>query len=430
MIPQPEHKVESAGLKIGFMKPEKYKKLLLLFLAGMLSLHIVVAWRSRDLVRKGYPDFTALYSAGKIVREGLGKQLYDTQTQFRIQQEFAAGVSIRQGPLPYIHPPWEALVFVPFTWFSYPAALLLWDGVNVLILLSLPFLLRNLLPRLKQVSPLFWLFVSLAFYPIFFDLLQGQDILPLLLFFTLAFVSLKQHNDLAAGCWLGLGLFRFHLVLPLVFILLLHKRLKALLGFVLVAFVLALVSIAIVGWNGALSYPGFVWHIETVMGHGAIVPVDMPNLRGLFHTFLAAHGSKLVIQLIVGVLSVALLFFASAKWQAAKEGTAFDLGFSLVVVSTILVSYHANTYDLALLFLPVMLLTNHLAGAELKDRWNWLALIGPMLLLFVSPIQMLLLQKYGKLSLLSPVLLLWAWGLASEISRIGSSREIPITQAV
>jgi hypothetical protein len=430
MIPQPEHKVESAGPKIGFMKPEKYKKLLLLFLAGMLSLHIVVAWRSRDLVRKGYPDFTALYSAGKIVREGLGKQLYDPQTQFRIQQEFAAGVSIRQGPLPYIHPPWEAFVFVPFTWFSYPAALLLWDGVNVLILLSLPFLLRNLLPRLKQVSPLFWLFVSLAFYPIFFDLLQGQDILPLLLFFTLAFVSLKQHNDLAAGCWLGLGLFRFHLVLPLVFILLLHKRLKALLGFVLVAFVLALVSIAIVGWNGALSYPGFVWHIETVMGHGAIVPVDMPNLRGLFHTFLAARGSKLVIQLIVGVLSVALLFFASAKWQAAKEGTAFDLGFSLVVVSTILVSYHANTYDLALLFLPVMLLTNHLAGAELKDRWNWLALIGPMLLLFVSPIQMLLLQKYGKLSLLSPVLLLWAWGLASEISRIGSSREIPITQAV
>jgi len=50
------------------------------------------------------------------------------------------------------------------------------------------------------------------------------------------------------------------------------------------------------------------------------------------------------------------------------------------------------------------------------------------LLLFVSPIQMLLLQKYGKLSLLAPVLMIWAWGLASEISRIGSSREIPMTQ--
>jgi len=56
--------------------------------------------------------------------------------------------------------------------------------------------------------------------------------------------------------------------------------------------------------------------------------------------------------------------------------------------------------------------------------------VGPMLLLFVSPIQMLLLQKYGKLSLLAPVLLLWAWGLAREISRIGRPREIPTTQAV
>jgi Glycosyltransferase family 87 len=412
------------------MKPERYKKLLLLFLAGMLALHVVVAWRSRELIRKGYPDFTALYSAGKIVGQGLRKQLYDSRTQYRIQQEFAAGVSIRQGPLPYIHPPWEALLFVPFAWFSYPMAYLLWNAVNVLILLSLPFILRNHLPQLKHVSALFWLFVSLAFYPIFFDLLQGQDILPLLLFFTLAFVSLKQNNDLAAGCWLGLGLFRFHLVLPLIFVLLLHKRLKALLGFVLVALVLAMVSVAMIGWNAALTYPSFVWHVETVMGHGAIVPVDMPNLRGLFHTFLAAHSSKLAIQLVVAALSVALLLFASAKWRVAREGTAFDLGFSLVVVTTILVSYHANTYDLALLFLPVMLLTNHLAGLDVNGGWSGIALRGPMFLLFVSPLQMLLLQKYGKLSLLTPVLLLWAWGLAGEISRLGSPSQIPVTQGV
>jgi len=412
------------------MNPKKYKKFLLIFLVGMLSLHIVVTWRSRDLVRKGYPDFTALYSAGKILRQGLGRQLYDSQTQFRIQQEFAAGVSIRQGPLPYIHPPWEALLLVPFAYFSYQTAYLLWDTVNVLILLSLPFLLRNHLPQLKRVPALFWLFAALAFYPIFFDLLQGQDILPLLLFLTLAFVSLKQNHDLAAGCWLGLGLFRFHLVLPLVFILLLHKRLRALLGFALVAVVLAVVSIAIIGWNAALSYPAFVWHVETVMGHGAIVPVDMPNLRGLLHTFLAERSSKLVIQLVVAVLSVTLLFFASAKWKFAREGTVFDLGFALALVATILVSYHANTYDLSLLFLPVMLLTNHVAGADWKHGWNRITLLGPMLLLFVSPIQMLLLQKYGKLSLLAPVLMIWAWGLASEISRIGRPSEIPVIQTV
>src|SRR6185437_4584080 len=125
-----------------------------------------------------------------------------------------------------------------------------------------------------------------------------------------------------------------------------------------------------------------------------------------------------------------LLLFASSKWKVTTEGTAFDLGFALAVVSTILVSYHANTYDLSLLFLPVLLLINHLAGADLKPEWGRIVLVGPMLLLFLSPLQMLLLQKYGKLSLLAPVLLLWAWGLASEISRIGIPHEIPATQAV
>ena len=56
--------------------------------------------------------------------------------------------------------------------------------------------------------------------------------------------------------------------------------------------------------------------------------------------------------------------------------------------------------------------------------------MGPMFVLFVSPLQMLLLQKYGKLSLLTPVLLFWTWGLASEISRLGSPSQIPVTQAM
>src|SRR5207244_10293872 len=121
-------------------------------------------WRSRELIRKGYPDFTALYSAGKIVREGVRKQLYHSQTQYRIQQEFAAGVSIRQGPLPYIHPPWEALLFVPFALFSNPMAYLLCNVVNVMILLSLRLLLSNHFPHFERFYGLFSLFLSLASY--------------------------------------------------------------------------------------------------------------------------------------------------------------------------------------------------------------------------------------------------------------------------
>src|SRR3989442_10323713 len=139
------------------MKTRTFRMLLTLFLAGMLSLHLLLAWNAAGLIRKGYPDFTIFYSAGKIVRQGLGAKLYDEQTQYRIQQEFAAGVSIRQGPLPYNHPPFEALIFVPFTWLPYFTAYLLWDVINLLILCSLPLLLRQHIPLIGSASRAFWL---------------------------------------------------------------------------------------------------------------------------------------------------------------------------------------------------------------------------------------------------------------------------------
>src|SRR5947199_2460862 len=125
------------------MRAKTLKTWVLLLLAAMFAIHVSMAWNSRDLIRKGYPDFTIFYSAGKILREGLGTELYDETTQYRVQQEFAAGVSIRQGPLPYNHPPFEALLCVPFTYLPYVSASLLCNVITLLILCSLPLLFRH-----------------------------------------------------------------------------------------------------------------------------------------------------------------------------------------------------------------------------------------------------------------------------------------------
>ena len=400
------------------MKTDGFRTLLTLFLAGMLSLHLVIAWNATDLIRKGYPDFTIFYAAGKIVRQGLGTQLYNEQTQFHIQQEFAAGVSIRQGPLPYNHPPFEALIFVPFTWLPYFAAYLLWDLVNLLILFALPFLLRPHLPVLQRIPAMGWLFVSLAFFPVFIALLQGQDIFLLLLLFTLAFVSLKKNADLGAGCWLGLGLFRFHLVLPLLLILLLHKRRKVILGFLLVALALGVISIAVAGWKETLSYPGYVWHLEKTMGHRkTVVPILMPNLRGLLDTLLIPSTSTVFRDIFSLLVSMVLLFFTASRWKAASSA-AFDLGFCLCVIVTVLVSYHAFAYDLSLLILPIALIANYVPESNPSRGWSRIALFAPLFLVFFTPLQMFLYLRNGHYNLMALVLLFWGWGVAREISRL------------
>ena len=393
------------------------RPVLALFLAGMLSLHLLLAWQSRDLVRKGYPDFTIFYCAGKIVRQGLGPKLYDEPTQYRIQQEFAAGVSIRQGPLPYNHPPFEALIFVPFTVLPYAAAYLLWDAVNLLLLLALPFLLRPHLPMLRQTPAAGWLLVSVAFFPVFIALLQGQDIILLLLLFTLAFTSLKKGADFTAGCWLGLGLFRFHLVLPLVLILLLQKRRRAVLGFVLIATALAALSMAVVGWETTLAYPSYVWHVEQTMEQRrTIVPIGVPNLRGLLDSLPTLGISKIIRDGILLLASTALLLFTAYKWTKTTAAV-FDLRFCWYVVVSLIVSYHAFAYDLSLLVLPIALLTNHLLEGERIPWRSRVLLLGPLSILFFTPLQMLLLFRNGRYSLMALVLLVWGWGLAREISR-------------
>jgi hypothetical protein len=393
------------------MRPQLLKTFALLFLAAMFAIHATMAWNSRDLIRKGYPDFTIFYSAGKILREGLGAKLYDESTQYRVQQQFAAGVSIRQGPLPYNHPPFEALLFVPFTYLSYFRGYLLWNGINLLILCSLPLLLRPHLPFLQRVPVPLCVFMALAFFPVFIALLQGQDILLLLLLFVLAYTRLNKGADFSAGCFLGLGLFRFHLVLPFVLILFLAKRRAAVLGLVSVGFALVLISMLIMGPRQALSYPAYVWHVEQTMAHRmTAVPVGMPNLRGLIDSLLQRALSKPIRDVLVALISIAFIIFASTKWRERN----FDLAFSLGMITTILVGYHAFAYDLSLLLLPIALIANHVWERPSIDR-RWITLFTPFAVLFLTPLHMLLALHSNRYSLVALAPIASVWLIAREL---------------
>jgi hypothetical protein len=393
----------------------------------MLAIHLTIAWDSIDLIGKGYPDFTIFYSSGSILTQGLGRQLYDEPTQYRVQQQFAAGVSIRQGPLPYNHPPFEALAFVPFSFLSYPVAYCL---CTLFYLMCLVFILRVLLPSLPglvSVPVVACLFIWVAFFPIFFALLQGQDVLLLVLLFSAVYVLLRKNSDIAAGCCLALGLFRFHLTVPLLLILLWQQRSKAILGFLSTAAVLGLISIAIVGWQGALSYPGQVLQMERAMElHQTIFPLRMANIRGLLASLLPIP-SRLTSNLVVGVFSLGLLLFAirKCKWKTASQ-IEFDLSFSLCVIVTVLVSYHTLPYDLSLLLLPIVLTIQYLFRNENSQRRGRLVLLIPLFILFFSPLHAFLAMRAGHYNLFALVLLFWCWALYMELVDVEKKLQQPL----
>ena len=403
------------------MKKKDFKPLFVLFLAAMAWLDLLLAWNSRDLLHKGYQDFTIFYSAAKIVRQGLGHRLYDVRTQYRIQQGFAPAANIRKGPLPYNHPPFEVLVFFPFSLLPYFVAYVLWGLVSFFILLLLFFLLRPHISILRHLSVAHWLLASLGFFPTFFALLQGQDTILLLLIFTQVFIFLKGEREFAAGCWLGLGLFRFHLVLPLMLVLLLDGRKKAFVGFLVVALILGMISVAMVGAEASWNYPGSVWRMEQVMDRpGSVVPIGMPNLRGLLERPLTRLVSRSFSDVLLALVSVALVLLTAFLWNTAAAST-FNLRFSLCLIATVLVSYHTFAYDLSLLMLAIALVADYLEAGGGMHGWTRVALLGPVLLLFLTPLHLFLAfhaQRYG---LMAVVLSFWLGAVAWEISSQGKT---------
>ncbi|MGA8491295.1 MAG: glycosyltransferase family 87 protein [Terriglobales bacterium] len=320
-------------------------------------------------------------------------------------------MAIRLDALPYNHPPFEAVFFVPFAYLSYTSAFAAWTLANLAILISLPFMLRPQLLHLQNYSLVFWLVASLGFFPIFFALLQGQDAILLLFLYALAFVCLKKNRDVAAGGWLAFGLFKPHLILPFVFLLLVQRRKKVLYGFFPIAAMLALVSTVIVGWEGMLQYPRYVLHLEQTMAQGAIMPSDMPNLRGVLYLLLPGDSHVAAVSI---VLSVGVLVFVA--WWCCAGANLFDLNFSLSAVATVLVSYHALGYDLSLLWLPILLLVNELLGESNIHRLPDFLTISAIAALFFSPLQLILLTRSNRLALMGSILVVWLFGIAGEIS--------------
>jgi len=395
-----------------------------LYVAGVLAIHLLVVWNARDLIWKGYPDFTIYYTAGTMIRQGMGQSLYDDATQFRVQQEFAPRVATRLGALPFNHPPFEAVFFLPLTYFSYRMAYLLWGLVNLAMLSALPILLRPHVPVLRFWPSAAWAVVSLAFFPVFFALLQGQDAILLLFLYALAFVSWKNKRLVSAGAWLACAMFKFHLVL-----LIQEKRAQGirriLTGFVGVGVVLGAASMAAVGVREIIAYPSYVLGLEKTMAMGAIMPSDMPNLRGILYVMASSFRS---FDLLVIALSGVLYFLAA--WICGSPEDDFrdedpdnlgwdndrrDLKFSLAVLATVLVSYHGLGYDLCLLALPLLLVAGQLGNRIRLTSWTGAAISAGLAVLLFSPLQLVLLMRYNRLALIGWALLLCFVGLAAQL---------------
>jgi hypothetical protein len=402
------------------LESSSLRPVLATFLAAVIVLHGWMFFRLRREIVTGYPDFTIFYTAGKCILQGHGRQLYDLEMQSAIQREFASEVKHRENPLPFNHPPFEALLFAPLARLPYVAAYLVWAVFNIALILGFWNLLRPRLASLPGLLPALPLLAIFGFFPLAIALLQGQDSILLLFLYGLAFSALATGRNFAAGVFLGLALFKFQLVLPFVLVLLVRRQWRTVAGFVVTAFGLVLVSAAVVGWSGVMAYPEFVLRLSRSGAQAGIDPRDMPNLRGLVAGALDLPGSSATLLIIA--LSIVLVALAAHGWRV-QPGRHFVLGFSLCLTVTITTSYHLLVHDLSLMILPILLLAELLVAGEIVGRARRI-LVASIAVLFLTPLYAVLQFWLREMNLMVSAVVMFAAGTAMALTSTRGSPSV------
>lgn len=288
--------------------------------ANLLTMIAVLAlalqlWSAWILVPRaqhyGAVDFSAFYYSGQALRQA-PSTLYDNSV-----------------PCRFVHPAFESLLFAPLSLLSYKPAYWLFFAVNLLVLIWL-WVRFGLAWQLLGVSGL-----SVT-------LITGQDSILLLALLLCAF---KAHTrPLLCGLFLGLCLFRFQNIVPMVTLLLIWREWRVLKAFAMAGTILALISAAIYDPFG---------YIAVMRDHAVTqrTPVArMTNLRGLLLDFSPAWTPALT--LVTGCLILALV-----AYYGRQRNLEWRISASVLAAS--LVSYHFFIHDFSIVVIPLAVLLQH-----------------------------------------------------------------------
>ena len=353
-IDQQQPSLRTRAQPVQAWEPRHYVRSLSLAIPAVLLGFQISGWVFAILaVQQGRTDFRSQYTAGYMLRSGNAQRIYDYGAQLFFQNQL---ITARDLALPFDHLPYEALLFVPFSYLSFKAAYLAMVAFNLAVLALSVRLMRRWTRTLDSVYPWESPVMAVTFLPTALALMQGQDSILLLLCLTGAFLALERGREFLAGILVSLGLFKFQIVLPIAFLFFLWRRWRFAAGFWLSAAGLIAASIAIIGWEAAKSY----FHLLLSMSVGlsssvdqarlGTPPVIMPNLRGLVFGLLNNRVPMTWIQAVIIVLS-AICLVATLIWGSkARSGNSL----LVAILAGAAVSYHFHLHDMTILLLPIL----------------------------------------------------------------------------
>jgi hypothetical protein len=287
-------------------------------------------------------------------------QLYDYDAQVAEQ---SALVGPNAYALPFMFPPYGALLFTPFSQMSYRTAYHLFLVINICFACGSIAILTRYCRPLNDKWRLLVAFLVFTFLPLGIAFVFGQVSIVLLLLYCATFAATQERKPILAGMILSVAMIKFQIALPVALLFLLWKQWRFLAGFVSGSATLTFISSRIVGLKVVAAYFHSLIYMASQTSSEtkfAMFSAQMPNLYGFFHSVVP--GLTGIILTVLCSLAV----IAYAAWQRPSVSTALLAG--------MIVSYHMYFYDLTLLLLPICLIFSAELETEQSRPALWASL--------------------------------------------------------
>jgi hypothetical protein len=339
--------------------PTRLRWLFLLLVSGFI---LAIAYFPLPIIH--HLDFLAIYHANLGVLRGI--PLYDLAGQINMIAELASVTVEQVTLLPFVYPPWYALLTLPLALLPIDVAARMWFEVNLLFIILFVWLGTDGWHAQRRVISFL---LAILFLPVLGALYVGQFVFPVLLGAGILVYAIPREKVWLASTGLFLLTFKPHiggLVFLAVIIHLLSKR-NAFARRALWTTGAILLFFFVASFIVDSAWP--VHYFQTLFGFREVSPCEglCISIPMIITSLLGMDFTQAVWVAVILLLGWIGLFIRNRPevWKEARWLIAVG------ICITLLSSPYQYNYDFVVLLLPFFLLASRIQD---RSEWFWLAL--------------------------------------------------------
>jgi Glycosyltransferase family 87 len=298
-----------------------------------------------------FQDFLQFPIAASLLRQARANELYNDQVLADHVRTIVGRETTMQ--LRYFYGPQVALIFLPLLHFSFLAQAATWVALSLLMYFACVYLVWKTCASLQQHGRLVAI-GAIAYPPLFHFFVRGQLSSVILVCVTAANFAFRLRREWLAGLALGLLIFKPQFLVAIPIVLLLARAWRALAGLTLSASAQLGFAYLYFGSSVMRAYVNMVLHSarQPATTELRLSPVQMHSLHSFWEILVPWQGGVWALYLLS---SLAVIAMAAAVW---KSSSSLAVRYSALILAAVLVNPHIYIYDLLVLAVPLLLLTD------------------------------------------------------------------------